>query len=83
MTLHDREDEASKDQPSDGYSGALTPAHAGRVSRDSLVELDRLAANRAIARIIARMLWEHEGRTNSGASSLSRSGPGDYPNGPK
>lgn len=44
----------------------LTVAEAPRVSLDSLTDFDRLAASQAIARHIARLLFDHEKRRISG-----------------
>jgi hypothetical protein len=40
----------------------LTSEAKDRSSLESSDKVDRLVANRAIARIVARMLWEHERR---------------------
>ena len=63
---------------SDRRAQNLTAGSIERESSNSLVELDRLAANRAIARTIARMLWEHQRRRVEGMSgSVQRSSLGD------
>lgn len=53
-------DRAHSTAPSPESVPDLTPRLVHRNSGDSPDEIDRLVANRAIARSIARMLWEHE-----------------------
>lgn len=55
----------------------LTGEEGQRRSLDSLGDLDRLIASRPVARVIARMLFEHERRLAGEAGTPTRSGRGD------